>query len=129
MAYGLITPWQIVGEKVESVIDFLFLGSKITAEGDCSHEIRRLLLLGRKAMTNLMKSETEICSVVSNSLQSHRLYSPWNSPGQDIGVGSHSRLQGFFPTQGSNPGLPHCKWILYHLNHQGSPKFHICKYK
>ena len=98
MAYGLITPWQIVGEKVESVIDFLFLGSKITAEGDCSHEIRRLLLLGRKAMTNLMKSETEICSVVSNSLQSHRLYSPWNSPGQDIGVGRCSLLQGIFPT-------------------------------
>ena len=99
MAYGPITSWQIDGEKVESVIDFLFLGSKITADGGCSHEIRRHLLLGRKAMTNRMKSESEICSVVSNSLRSHGLYSPWNSPGQDIGVGSCSLLQGIFPTQ------------------------------
>ena len=53
MAYGPITSWQIEGEKVEIVTEFLFLGSKITAEGDCSHEIRRQLLLGRKAMTNL----------------------------------------------------------------------------
>ena len=53
MASGLITTWQIEGEKVEVMTDFLFLGSKITADGDCSHEIRRHLLLGRKAMTNL----------------------------------------------------------------------------
>ena len=53
MASGPITSWQIEGEKVEVVTDFLFLGSKITADGDCSHEIRRRLLLGRKAMTNL----------------------------------------------------------------------------
>ena len=53
MASGLITSWQIEGEKVEIVTNFLFLGSKITADGDCSHEIKRHLLLGRKAMTNL----------------------------------------------------------------------------
>ena len=53
MASGSITSWQIEGEKVEPVTDFLFLGSKITVDGDCSHEIRRRLLLGRKAMTNL----------------------------------------------------------------------------
>ena len=53
MASGPITSWQIEGEKVETVTDFLFLGSKITVDGDCSHEIRRQLLLGRKAMTNL----------------------------------------------------------------------------
>ena len=53
MASALITSWQIEGGKVEVVTDFLFLGSKITADGDCSHEIRRRLLLGRKAMTNL----------------------------------------------------------------------------
>ena len=50
------------------------------------------------------------------------LYSPWNSPGQNIGVGSLSLLQGIFPTQGSNPGLPHCGWIPYQLNHKGSPR-------
>ena len=53
MASGLITPWQIQGEKVEAVKDFNFLGSKITVDGDCSHEIKRCLLLGRKGMTNL----------------------------------------------------------------------------
>ena len=53
MASGPITSWQIDGETVETVSDFIFLGSKITADGDCSHEIKRHLLLRRKAMTNL----------------------------------------------------------------------------
>ena len=53
MASGPITPWEIDGETVETVSDFIFLGSKITADGDCSHEIRRHLLIGRKVMTNL----------------------------------------------------------------------------
>ena len=53
MASGSITSWEIDGETVEIVSDFMFLGSKITADGDCSHEIKRLLLLGRKVMTNL----------------------------------------------------------------------------
>ena len=53
MASSPITSWQIDGETVETVADFIFLGSKITADGDCSHEIKRHLLLGRKAMTNL----------------------------------------------------------------------------
>ena len=53
MASGPITSWQIDGETVETVADFIFLSSKITADGDCSHEIKRCLLLGRKVMTNL----------------------------------------------------------------------------
>ena len=53
MASAAITSWQIDGETVETVKDFIFLGSKITADGDCGHEIKRHLLLGRKAMTNL----------------------------------------------------------------------------
>ena len=53
MASGPITSWQIDGEKVETMTDFLFLGTKITADSDCSHEIKRHLLLGRKPMTNL----------------------------------------------------------------------------
>ena len=53
MASGPITSWQIDGERMEMVRDFIFLGSEITADGDCSHEIKRRLLLGRKAMTNL----------------------------------------------------------------------------
>ena len=61
---------------------------------------------------------SESHSVVCNSLQSHRLYSPCNSPGQHTGVGSLSLLQGIFPTQGSNPGLPHWRRILYQLSHK-----------
>ena len=53
MASGPITSWEIDGERVETVSDFIFLGSKITADGDCSHEIKRCLLLGRNVMTNL----------------------------------------------------------------------------
>ena len=66
-----------------------------------------------------MLSESESHSIVSNSLQPHGLYSLWNSPGQNTGVGSLSLLQGIFPTQGLNPDLFHCKWILYQLSHKG----------
>ena len=64
MASGPITSWEIDGETVETVSDFIFLGSKITADGDCSHEIKRRLLLGRKVITNLdaySKAETLLC--------------------------------------------------------------------
>ena len=64
----------------------------------------------------------ESCSVVSDSLQPYELYSPWNSPGQNAGVSSHSLLKGIFPTQGSNLGLLHCRHILYPLSHQGSSR-------
>ena len=66
---------------------------------------------------------SESCSVVSNSLGPHGLYSPWNSPGQNARVRSLSLLQGIFLTQGSNLGLWHCRQILDHMSHQGSPKF------
>ena len=69
----------------------------------------------------LSNSESESCSILSNSLQPQGLHSPWNSPGQNTGVGSPSFLQGIFPTQGSNPGLPCCRRILYQLSHEGSP--------
>ena len=64
MASGPITSWQIDGEKVEAGTDFIFLGSKITADGDCSPEIKRRLVLGKKAMTNInsiLKPETLLC--------------------------------------------------------------------
>ena len=59
---------------------------------------------------------------MSDSLWTHGLYSPWNSPGWNTGVGSLSFLQGIFPNQGLNPGLPHCGRILYQPSHQGSPE-------
>ena len=68
-----------------------------------------------------MPSESESCSVMFDSLQPHGLYSPWNSPGQNTGVGSLCLLQGIFLTQESNWGLLNCSWILYQLSYQGSP--------
>ena len=59
---------------------------------------------------------------MSDLLWPHGLYSPWNSSGHNSGVGSLSFLQGIFPTQGSNPCLPHCRQVLYQLRHQGSPR-------
>ena len=72
-----------------------------------------------------LSEESEVnegCSVISGFLQPRRLYSPWNSLGQNTGVGSLSLLQGIYPTQRSNPALLHCRRILYQLSHKGSPK-------
>ena len=71
--------------------------------------------------TKVLLKESESGSVVSDSLQPHGLYSPWNSPGHNTGVGSLSLLQGIFPSQEWNPGLPHCRRILYQLSLKGSP--------
>ena len=82
MASGPTTSWEIDGETVETVSDFFFLGSKITADGDCSHEIKRCLLFGRKIMTNLdniLKSRnltlpTKICLVRANGFSSSHVW-------------------------------------------------------
>ena len=70
----------------------------------------------------MWKKKSESPSVMSDSLRPYWLYSPWNSLGQNTGVDSLFLLQGIFPTQGLNPGLPHCRWILYQLSHKGSPR-------
>jgi len=70
----------------------------------------------------LRDDENESCSVVSKSLGLHGLRSPWNFLGQNTGVHSLSLLQGIFPTQGSNTGFPHWRWILYQLSHKGRPR-------
>ena len=75
-----------------------------------------------RGVSMLAACESESCSVMSNSLQPHGLYSPWNSLVQNTGVGSLSLLQRIFPTQRTNPGLLHCRWILYQLSHKGSPR-------
>ena len=77
---------------------------------------------------NKVKSESESHSVVSGSLRPYGLYSLWNSPGQNTRVSSHSLLQGIFPSQRSNPGLPHFRWILYLLSHRGSPRRRSYRY-
>ena len=75
---------------------------------------------------NISAVKSESHSVMSASLQPHGLCSPWNFLGQNTEVGSCSLLQGIFPTQGSNPGLPHCRWILYQLSYKGSPRILEC---
>ena len=72
------------------------------------------------AYLTYMENESESLSVMSDSLRPHGQYSPWNSLGQNTGVGSLSLLEGIFPTQGLNSGLLHCRWILYQLSHKGS---------
>ena len=69
-------------------------------------------------------AETNIWNVLIVSIEDlKKLFAtPWNSPGQNTGVGGLSLLQGIFPTQRSNPGLPHCRWVFYQLNHKGSPR-------
>ena len=78
----------------------------------------RTRLSNLHTQSQILLSESESCSIVSNSLQPQGLCSPWNSVGQNTGVRSLSLLQGIFPTQGSNPGLSHCRWILYQLSHK-----------
>ena len=75
--------------------------------------------------TKILEIESESCSVVSDFLWPHGLYSPWNSPGQNTGVGSLSLLQRIFPTRRLNPGLPHCRRILYQLSYQGRRVLYI----
>ena len=75
----------------------------------------------RECFQAIILSESESRSVMSNSLRPHGLYTLWNSPGQNTGVGSLSLLQWIFPTQGLNPGLLHCRQIPYQLSHKGSP--------
>ena len=72
-----------------------------------------------------MPKGSESLLIVANSLWPHvhvTIYSPWSSLGRHTGMGRCSLLQAIFPTQGLNPGLPHCRWILYKVNHQGSPR-------
>ena len=91
MASGPITSWQIDGETVERVTDFIFGGSQITADGDCSHEIKRRFLLGRKAMTNLhsiLKSRGILCQ--QRSIQSKLWFFQWSC--MDVRVGLWRKL-------------------------------------
>ena len=71
-------------------------------------------------MVRVSKRKIAAATNCKQSLHPRGLYSPWDSPGQNTGVGSHSLLQQVFPTQGSNPGLLLCRWILYQLSHEGS---------
>ena len=119
--------WQLLKSMKLMVVQawgFIFLSLK------CKKKIvaweihlETLVTLWQKMVQALIfKWKSESCSVMSDSLWPHEGYSPCNSPGKNTGVGSYSFLQGILPTQGSNPGLLHCGWILCQLSHQGSPR-------
>jgi len=110
--------------SISILFNFLFYSIHISFHSVSSHFVLPLNSLSFSITSVLfyIESESESHSVVSHSLGPHGLYTPWNSQGQNTGVRSLSLLQGIFPTQGSNPGLPYCRWILYQLKHKGSPR-------
>ena len=124
--------WNFPGKNTGVGCHFLLQGNFLTQglnlclllwQADC------VPLCHLKSPVYYMKSESKSHSVLSDSLRPHRLFSPWNSLGQNTGVGSLSLLQAIFPTQGSNPGLLHCRWFLYQLSYKGSPMYYIPIYK
>ena len=139
-------PWDSPGKNTGVGCHFLLQRMKVKSESevtqscptlrdpmDCSppgssiHGIFQARVLEWGAIA-FSEKESESRSVVSDSLRLHGLYSPWNSPGQNTGVGSLSLLQGIFSTQGSNIGLLHCGQILYQLSHKRSPSNHRSGY-
>ena len=90
--------------------------------GKSENAVNSMLATVNNTVLHIWKLLSESLSVASNSLGPHGLYSLWNSPGQNTKEGSLSLLQGIFPTQRLNPGLPHCRRILYQLSHKGSPR-------
>ena len=103
MASSLIISWQMDGETIETVTDFICLGPKVTVDGHYSHKIKRRLLLGRKAMTNLVKAKVAhscltLCDPMNCSPPGSSVHG--DSPDKNTRVGSHFLLQGIFPTQG-----------------------------
>ena len=119
---NLSQPVRIFLVKVMEVICHSGLSPSPEEEETTCLRKKFVLLSFTKWCPGRKESESESCSVVSDFLWPHGLYSSWNSPGQNTGVGSLFLLQRFFPIQGSNPGLPHCRRVLYQLSHKGSPR-------
>ena len=125
--HGLYSPWNSPGQNT-GVGSFSLLQGIFPTQGlnpglpNYTWILYQLSHKGRPLKNSSLHVESESCSVVSDSLWSHGLYSPWNSPGQNTGVGSLSLLQGIFSTQGSNPGLLHCRQVLYQLSYKVSPR-------
>ena len=95
---------------------------KIPKDAALEEQLMLMLLVLCQLLRSSYPGEPGESALKPRSLQSHRLYSPWNSPDQITGVGSSSFLQGIFPSQGLSPGPPHYRQILYQLSHQGSPR-------
>ena len=110
-------PWNTLWREI-TLADYYFCLSTLSTQRN-GQNYGSMVSHGQGLEVTL-DGQSESHSVMSDPLWPHGLYSPWNSPGQHTGVGSCSLLQGVFPIQGSNPGLLHCRWILYQLSHLGS---------
>ena len=117
VAHQANRPWDFSGKNTRVGCHFLLQGNLLHPGIEPGSPA---LQADSLATELLVFSESESHLVLLDSLWPHGLYSPWNSPGQNTGVDSLSLLQGIFPTQGLNPGLPHCRLILYQLSHKGS---------
>ena len=129
----LLCPWDFPAENTGVGCHFLLQGISLIP-GMKPASLVSPALAGRFFTTEPpgnplgpSESESESRSVMSDSLQLHELYSPWTSPSQNTGVGSLSLLQGIFPTQRSNPGLPHCRRLLYQLSHKYKKRMTLLK--
>ena len=119
-AYLLIFQKRSNGTIKPKLVKLLFMEKERSGMRFTEMESKTSLKVLYNTVFTLVKWKWKLLSHVS--LWPHVLYSPWNSPGQNTGVGSLSLLQGIFPTQEPNLGLPHCRWILYHLSHKASPR-------
>ena len=114
--HGLYSPWGRKESDPTFTSDF---PAQSPVNCQCWRRLLRIPWATRRSNQSLLK---KVKVAQSNSLRPYGLYSPCNSPGQNTGVGSLSLLQGFVPTQGSSPGLLHCRQLLYPLSHKGSPR-------
>ena len=127
VASQVLCPWDFPGKNTGVSGHFRLQGIFLT-QGSSLLLLHPLYRWATRGAQINYESESQSRSVLSDSLRPAVLYSWWNSPGQNTGVGSRSCLQGIFPTQGSNQGLPHCRQILYHLSHRESPKSTILQF-
>ena len=121
-------PWDSPGKNTGVSCHFLLQCMKVKEESEkvgSKLSIQEIKIMASSHITSWQMKWSESHSVISNSPWPHGLYSPWNPPGQNTGVGSLSLPQGSFTTQGSNPALPHCRRILYQLSHKESLSRHM----
>ena len=111
-------PWTVALQLAHGILPDQVLNPRLVDSLPLSHQ-------GSPVYAFLKYVKLKVVQSCLTLLRPHELYSPWNSPGQNTGVGNLSLLQGIFPIQGLNPGFPHPRWILYQLSHQGSSQLRL----
>ena len=126
--------WKIFQHFLKRLYEEIYMSHHMTQSSDymSHHMTQQFYSSGEmRASTLALVTQSQSCVTLCDpiDLRPSRLLCPWNSPSKSTGVGSHFLLQGLFLTQGSNPGTPHCRQVLYFLSHQGSPNKSICPHK